>query len=155
MFPAAATDKSLQWDLEFSPARKPGTMDSVACPVNIASPDPLKGKQNVATQLRSDLLQLIRKPHYSRRTQAFYRSKWPLVPAANQSLPQAGSHARLLRSHLQVVLSTLPRHRSANNRGEQKRSEFSLSSRAKSKDSVALSCTSHYGIPRLCSASLE
>ena len=79
MLPAGAADKSLQWDLEFSPARKPRAMNSVPSPVHIATPDALKTKQNIALQLRSDLLKLVSKPDYGRLAQAFYRSKWPFV----------------------------------------------------------------------------
>jgi hypothetical protein len=79
MLPAGAADKSLQWDLESSPAREPGAVNSVPCPVDIATPDALETKQNIALQLRSDLLKLISKPDYGRRAQAFYRSKWPFV----------------------------------------------------------------------------
>ena len=79
MLPAGAADKLLQWDLEFSPARKPGAVNSVPCPVDIATPDALEAKQNIALQLRSDLLKLVSKPDYRRPAQAFYRSKWPLL----------------------------------------------------------------------------
>jgi hypothetical protein len=68
-----------QWDLEFFPSRKPSAVDSVAGPVDITIPDTLKAKQNIAVQLRSDLLQFISKPDYGRRPQALYRSKWPFV----------------------------------------------------------------------------
>ena len=77
MLPAGAADELLQWDLEFSPARKPGAMDSVAGPVDIATPDALEAKQNIALKLRSDLLEFVSKPDYARRSQSFYRSKCP------------------------------------------------------------------------------
>src|SRR5580765_3735380 len=79
MLPAGAADKLLQWDLEFSPPRKPGAVNSVPCPVDIATPDALETKQNIALQLRSDLFKLISKPGDGRPAQAFYRSKWPLL----------------------------------------------------------------------------
>src|SRR6201982_2768218 len=79
MLPAGAADKLLQWDLEFSSTRKPGAVDSIAGPVDIAAPDAFKVKQNITVRLRSDLLQLISKPDYGRGSQALYRSKWPLV----------------------------------------------------------------------------
>ena len=79
MLPAGAADKLLQWDFEFSPARKPGAVNSVPCPVDIATPDALETKQNIALQLRSDLLKLVSKTDDGRPAQAFYRSKWPFV----------------------------------------------------------------------------
>ena len=79
MLPAGAADKLLQWDLEFSPARKPGAVNSVPCPVHIATPDTLETKQNIALQLWSDLLELVSKSDYCRCPQALYRSKWPLL----------------------------------------------------------------------------
>src|SRR5262245_15548089 len=79
MFPAGAADKLLQWNLEFSPSRKPGAVDTIAGPIDITVPDALKAKQNIALQLRSDLLQFISKPDCGRNFQALYRSKWPLV----------------------------------------------------------------------------
>ena len=79
MLPACAADKLLQWDLGFSPARKPGAVNSVPCPVNIATPDTLETKQNIALQLWSDLLQLVGKSDYCHCPQALYRSKWPLL----------------------------------------------------------------------------
>src|SRR5262249_13393124 len=79
MLSAGAANKLLQWNLEFSPARKPGAVGSIAGPVDIAAPDALEAKQNITVQLRSDLLELISKPDYARRPQALDRSKWPLV----------------------------------------------------------------------------
>src|SRR5262245_49713855 len=79
MFPTAAADKLLQRDLEFSSASKPCTVDSIAGPINIARPDALKAKQNIALQQGSDLLQLVGKPDYGFRAQVPYRSKGPLV----------------------------------------------------------------------------
>ena len=56
MLPACAVDKLFQWDLEFSPARKPGAVNAVPRPIDIATPDPFKTEQNIALQLWSDLL---------------------------------------------------------------------------------------------------
>src|SRR5215471_675572 len=79
MLSAGAAEKLFQRDLEFSPARKPGAVDSIAGPVDITAPDTLEAKQNIALQLRSDLLELISKPDCGRGRQSLYRSKWPLV----------------------------------------------------------------------------
>src|SRR5882757_5704540 len=79
MLPAGATDKSLQWDLEFSAACKPGMVNTVPSPVDIATPDALETKQNIALQLGSDLLKLVSKTDDGRPAQAFYRSKRPFV----------------------------------------------------------------------------
>src|SRR6476469_4816590 len=79
MLPSGAADKLLQWDFEFSPACEPGAVNSVSCPVDIAIPDALKTKQNIALRLRSDLLKLVSKTDDGRPAQAFYRSKWPFV----------------------------------------------------------------------------
>src|SRR4030095_14146992 len=79
MLPAGAVDKLFQWELEFSPARKPSAVNSVSCPVDIATPDALETKQNIALQLWSDLLQLVGKSDYCHCPQALYRSKWPLL----------------------------------------------------------------------------
>jgi hypothetical protein len=48
MLPARAADKLLQRNLEFSPARKPGAVNSITGPVDVASPDTLQAKQNIA-----------------------------------------------------------------------------------------------------------
>src|SRR6476619_1098270 len=79
MLPADAANKLLQWDFEFSPACEPGAVNSVSSPVDIATPDALETKQNIALQLRSDLLKLVSKSDDGRPAQAFYRSKWPFV----------------------------------------------------------------------------
>src|SRR6266481_7618431 len=109
MLPAGAADKLLQWDLEFSPARKPGAVNSIPCPVDIATPDALETKQNIALHLRSDLLYLVSKPDYRRPPQAFYRSKWPLLlrpfTRGYQLDLVAGSYDTICKS-LQVRLST-------------------------------------------------
>ncbi|PYI70533.1 MAG: hypothetical protein DMF08_11165 [Verrucomicrobia bacterium] len=54
-------------------------MDSIAGSIDTAVPDTFEAKQNIALQLRPDLLQLISKPDYGRRPHALYRSKWPVV----------------------------------------------------------------------------
>src|SRR5205809_3166588 len=79
MLSAGVADELPQWDFEFSPARKPGAVNSVPCPVDIATPDALEAKQNIALQLRSDLLKLVSKPDDGRPAQAFYRPKRPFV----------------------------------------------------------------------------
>src|SRR5882757_7725569 len=67
MLPAGAADKLLQRNLEFSSARKPGAVNSVSCPVNIA------------LQLGAEFLKLVRKTDDGRPAQEFYRSKRPFV----------------------------------------------------------------------------
>src|ERR1043166_8973761 len=79
MLPASRAHKLLQWNLEFSPALKPSAVDSIAGPKGIAIPDAIEAKQEIALRLRPDLLQLISKPDYGFRSQALYRSEWPLV----------------------------------------------------------------------------
>jgi hypothetical protein len=79
MLPAGAADKLLQWDLEFSPARKPGAVNAVPCAVDIATPDALEAEQNIALQLRSDFLKLVSKIADGRAAQTFYRSEWPFI----------------------------------------------------------------------------
>src|SRR6478735_106935 len=54
-------------------------MNSVSCPVDIAIPDSLETKQNIARQLRPHLVKLVSKTDDGRPAQAFYRSKWPFV----------------------------------------------------------------------------
>src|SRR5215208_4600495 len=79
MLPAGAADKLLQWDFEFSPTRKPGPVNTVPSPVDIATPDALETAQKIALQPRPDLLKLVSEPDHSRSGQAFYRSKRPFV----------------------------------------------------------------------------
>src|SRR6476620_8184646 len=79
MLATIAADKLLQWDFEFSPACEPGAMNSVSSPVDIATPDALETKQNIAPQLRSDLLKLVSKTDDGGPAQAFYRPKRPFV----------------------------------------------------------------------------
>src|SRR6476646_2940769 len=112
MLPAGAADNLLQWDLEFSPARKPGAVNSVPCPVHIATPDALETKQNIALQLRSDLLKLVCKPDYGRPAQAFYRSKWPFVLRPfirGHKLDLVAGFYDTIRKPLQVRLSATAR----------------------------------------------
>src|SRR5262245_42127196 len=54
-------------------------MDSIAGAINLATPHALEAEQNIAVQLRSDLLQLIGEPNHRFRAQALDFSKWPLV----------------------------------------------------------------------------
>src|SRR5882757_6798678 len=79
MLPAGAADKLLQRKLEFSSARKPGAVNSVSCPVDIATPDSLETKQNIALQLGAEFLKLVRKTDDGRPAQEFYRSKRPFL----------------------------------------------------------------------------
>src|SRR4051812_16470449 len=79
MFPAGAANKLLQWELEFSAARQPGAVNTVSGPVDIAAPDALETEQNVALQLRSNLLKFICEPDGARLAQSFYRTKWPIL----------------------------------------------------------------------------
>jgi len=69
----------LQRKLEFSSAREPAAMDSIASAVNVAAPDTLEAEQNITAKLRPNLLQFIGKPNYRSRAQARDRPKWPLV----------------------------------------------------------------------------
>src|SRR6266446_8304682 len=71
--------KLLQRKLEFSSARQPAAMDTVASAINIAAPDALKAQQGIAVELRPDLFQLIRKPNDGFCAQARDRSKRPLI----------------------------------------------------------------------------
>jgi hypothetical protein len=118
MLPAGAADKSLQWDLGFSPARKPGAVNTVPCPVNIATPDALETKQNIALQLRSDLLKLISKPDDSSPAQACYRSKWPFVLRpfirGHKLDLAAGFYAASCKSFQVRLSATAPRITAAN-----------------------------------------
>src|ERR1700758_1344101 len=118
MLPARAADKLLQWNLEFSPARKPGAVDSIAGPVDIAAPDALKAKQNITVQLRSDLLQLISKPDYRRGPQALYRSKWPLILRpfirGHKLDLMAGFYGSVCKSFQVRLCATAPRITAAN-----------------------------------------
>jgi hypothetical protein len=118
MLPAGAADKSLQWDLEFSPPRKPGAVNSVPCPVDIATPDALETKQNIALQLRSDLLKLVSKPDDGRPAQAFYRSKWPLLLRpfirAHKLDLVAGFYDTICKSFQVRLSTTAPRITAAN-----------------------------------------
>src|SRR5215471_11876189 len=79
MLPAGSADKLFQWDLGFSTAPKPGAVDSIAGAIDVAVPDALEAKQNIALQPGSGLLQFISKPDDGRRSQRLHRSKWPLV----------------------------------------------------------------------------
>jgi len=123
MLSAGAADKLLQWDLEFSPARKPGAVNSVPCPVDIATPDALETKQNIALQLGSGSLKLVSKTNDGSPAQACYRSKgpfvlWPFV--RGQKLRLVAGFYDTVCKPLQVRLSaTAARITSTNKRNSQ------------------------------------
>src|SRR6266567_6454366 len=71
--------KLLQRELEFPSAREPGAVDTVAGAINVAAPNALKARQNIAVELRPDLFQLICKPNDGFCAQARDRSKRPLI----------------------------------------------------------------------------
>src|SRR5437016_4983987 len=79
MLAVESPGKLLQRKLEFSSARQPGAMDTVASAISIAAPDALKAQQGIAVELRPDLFQLIRKPNDGFCAQARDRSKRPLI----------------------------------------------------------------------------
>src|SRR5262249_13657990 len=79
MFAAGGANELLQRKFEFSPARKPSTVDSVADTIHIATPDPLEAEQNIALQLGPNFFQVIGKPNYGFRAQALDGSEWPLL----------------------------------------------------------------------------
>src|SRR5262249_5161681 len=118
MLPAGAADKLLQWNLKFSPARKPGAVDSITDPIDITAPDALKAKQNIRAQLRSDLLELISKPDYGRRPKALYRSEWPLVlgpfTRGDKLHLMAGFYDSICKSFQVRLCATAPRITAAN-----------------------------------------
>jgi hypothetical protein len=120
MFPAGSAHKLLQWELEFSPARKPGAVDSIAGPIEIAAPDALQTKQNIALQMRPNELQLISKPDYRRRPQPLYRSKWPLVlgpfVGGHKLDLMAGSYDSICKSFEVRFCAAAPRITSAHKR---------------------------------------
>src|SRR5262245_22936988 len=154
MFPAGAADKLLQRNLEFSPARNPGAVDSIAGPVDIATPNALEAKQDIALQLRSDLLQLIRKPDYSPGRQAPYRSEWPLVLGPfirGYKLDFVTRFGDSFCKSFQVSFSTTALRITAANESNSN----SLCHPERSRGiPFALSCRSRHGIPPLCFASL-
>src|SRR6266480_5111543 len=72
-------DKSLQRQFELSSALKPGAMDSIASPINVAAPDALKTEQDIDPKLGTHSFQLAGK--FDRRfgRQVRDRSKRPLT----------------------------------------------------------------------------
>jgi hypothetical protein len=130
-------------------------MDSVAGPVDIATPDALEAKQNIALQLRSDLLKLVRKPDYARRPQTLYRSKCPFglgpfIPGHKLDLV-AGFYDSICKSFQVRLSATAPRMAAAN----ESDSEFFCHPERGRGDPVALTFQSFHRIPRLCFASPE
>jgi hypothetical protein len=78
MLRTEAPNKSFQRQLELSPAIKPGAMNSIAGPINVAAPDTFKTEQDIAVKRRPDLFQLIGKTNRRSDTQARDGAKWPL-----------------------------------------------------------------------------
>src|SRR5437667_8916386 len=74
-----APDKSFQRQFELSSPVKPGAMDSIASPVNVAAPDALKTKQDIEPKLGTHSFQLAGKFDRRFRTQVRDRSKRPLA----------------------------------------------------------------------------
>src|SRR5436190_4157633 len=154
MLPAGPTDKLLQWDLEILPPRKPGAVDSIAGSIDTAVPDAFEAKQNIALQLRPDLLQLISKPDYGRRPHTLYRSKWPVVLGPfirRHKLDLFAGFDDSFRKSFQVRLSTTaPRITAANE------SDFELFCHSKRSRGIRRQSTfrSFHRTPRLCFASL-
>src|SRR5207237_7661160 len=79
MLAVESPSKLLQRKLEFSSAREPGTMNSVACAINVAAPDALKAQQAIAVEPGPDLFQLIGKPNNEFCAYARDRYKQPLI----------------------------------------------------------------------------
>src|SRR5436853_2157851 len=74
-----AANKSLQGHLKLSSAIQPSLMHAIARAINIAAPNPLEAHQDIATKLRTQLLQLIGEPDRRARRQMRDRSKRPFV----------------------------------------------------------------------------
>src|SRR6266496_1935029 len=72
-------DKSFQRQFELSSPVKPGAMDSVASPINVAAPDALKTEQDIDPKLGTHSFQLAGKFDRRFRTQVRDRSKRPLT----------------------------------------------------------------------------
>src|SRR6266576_4477183 len=72
-------DKSFQRQFELSSPLKPGAMDSVASPINVAAPDALKTEQDIDPKLGTHSFQLAGKFDRRFRTQVCDRSKRPLI----------------------------------------------------------------------------
>src|SRR5438067_12205676 len=72
-------DKSFQRQFELSSPVKPGAMDSVASPINVAAPDALKTEQDIEPKLGTHLFQLAGKFDWRFRTKVRDRSKRQLI----------------------------------------------------------------------------
>src|SRR5213080_5412850 len=79
MLGSEAPDKSFQRQFELSSPVKPGAMDSVASPINVAAPDTLKTEQDIDPKLGTHSFQLAGKFDRRFRTQVRDRSKRPLI----------------------------------------------------------------------------
>src|SRR6059058_132216 len=72
-------DESFQRQFELSSALKPGAVDSIASPINVAAPNTLKTEQDIEAKLRTHSFQLAGKFDRRFRTQVRDRSKRTLV----------------------------------------------------------------------------
>src|SRR5205807_6448189 len=70
-------DKSFQRQFELSSPLKPGAMDSVASPINVAAPNALKTEQDIELKLGAQSFQLAGKFDRRFRPQMRDRSKRP------------------------------------------------------------------------------
>ena len=72
-------DKSFQRQFELSSPLKPGAMDSIASPINVAAPNTLKTEQHIKPKLGAHSFKLAGKFDRRFRTQVRDRSKRPLA----------------------------------------------------------------------------
>src|SRR5438094_10110035 len=72
-------DESFQRQFELSSALKPGAVDSIASPINVAAPNTLKTEQDIDPKLGTHSFQLAGKFDRRFRTQVRDRSKRPLI----------------------------------------------------------------------------
>src|SRR6476660_8334958 len=79
MLRTQTSDKSFQEQFELSSALKPGAMDSVASPINVAAPDALKTEQDIEPKLGAHSFQLGGKFDRRFRPQVHDRPKRPLA----------------------------------------------------------------------------
>src|SRR5438876_9604210 len=79
MLGSEAPDKSFQRQFELSSPLKPGAMDSIASPINVAAPDALKTEQDIDPKWRRHSFQLAGKTDRRFRTQVRDRSILPLT----------------------------------------------------------------------------
>src|SRR5436305_15309968 len=79
MLPVNAANKSLQRHFKFSSPVQPCLMHAVARTVNIAAPDPLETHQDIAMNLRTQLLQLVGESDRRSRLYSCDRTETPLV----------------------------------------------------------------------------